>query len=325
MRSGAAAGTDGYFHEAAFYASDEEFLAIVLPFLTDGVAAGEPTLVTLAATNSQLVKSALSDTTGVTFIPADMQYARPAAAIRSYQELMTEHTKRGAPQIRIVGDVPHPGFGVPWGWWARYEAAVNDAYSAFPVWGLCPYDVRSAPAEVLADVTRTHPHLATSDGRHLQNPQFTAPAEVLNDLMGSAPPAETGSPAVELVNPTAAAARAAVQHAATSGLTMVTSTEVQDLVFAVSEAVENAAVHGRSPTRLRVWRHLDRLVAHVTDAGHGPRHPFVGLVRAVDSATAGVGLWLAHQMCADITLHRHSGGFTLRVTVGAATPHPLAP
>ena len=41
MRTGPAGGHDGIFHEAAFYASDEQFLAVVLPFLRDGVAAGE--------------------------------------------------------------------------------------------------------------------------------------------------------------------------------------------------------------------------------------------------------------------------------------------
>ena len=46
MRSGAAAGHRGYFHEAAFYSSTEEFLAVVVPFLREGVAAGEPIVVT---------------------------------------------------------------------------------------------------------------------------------------------------------------------------------------------------------------------------------------------------------------------------------------
>ena len=32
MRTGAAAGHRGYFHETAFYSSAEEFLAIVVPF-----------------------------------------------------------------------------------------------------------------------------------------------------------------------------------------------------------------------------------------------------------------------------------------------------
>ncbi len=42
MRTGAASGYVGNFHEAGFYGSDEEFLALIVPFVTDGLAAGEP-------------------------------------------------------------------------------------------------------------------------------------------------------------------------------------------------------------------------------------------------------------------------------------------
>jgi hypothetical protein len=42
VRTGEPAGHRGYFHEALLYNSEEEFLAAALPFLQDGVAAGEP-------------------------------------------------------------------------------------------------------------------------------------------------------------------------------------------------------------------------------------------------------------------------------------------
>ena len=38
MRTGAAAGHVGYFHEAVCYDSDEHLLGVVVPFLLDGVA-----------------------------------------------------------------------------------------------------------------------------------------------------------------------------------------------------------------------------------------------------------------------------------------------
>jgi len=45
MRTGAAAGHTGYYHEAVCYGSDDDLLAVTLPFLLGGVAAGEPTVV----------------------------------------------------------------------------------------------------------------------------------------------------------------------------------------------------------------------------------------------------------------------------------------
>ena len=52
---------------------------------------------------------------------------------------------------------------------ALQEAAVNEAYAEFPIWGMCPYDTRITPPAVLADVAATHPHLADAHGGHRRN------------------------------------------------------------------------------------------------------------------------------------------------------------
>ncbi|GAA3296538.1 hypothetical protein GCM10020218_080070 [Dactylosporangium vinaceum] len=155
MRSGPALGHSGLFHEAAFYGSDDEFLAVVVPFLRDGVAAGEPTVSLFGPHNQRLVRSVFGPDSGVEFIDGGRHYLRPASAIRRHRDMLTRYVDAGAVQIRIAGDVPHPGVGVPWEWWARYESAVNEVYDEFPMYGLCPYDTRTAPREILDDVQRT--------------------------------------------------------------------------------------------------------------------------------------------------------------------------
>lgn len=40
----------------------------------------------------------------------------------------------------------------------------------------------------------------------------------------------------------------------------------------------------------------NRVVAAITDQGAGPTNPFVGLVPATGTSSAGLGLWLVHQM-----------------------------
>jgi len=45
MRTGAARGHAGHFHEAGFYASDIDLRALILPFAEEGIAAGEPVIV----------------------------------------------------------------------------------------------------------------------------------------------------------------------------------------------------------------------------------------------------------------------------------------
>src|SRR4051794_16576560 len=300
MRMGALTDPGGYLHEAVLYDSDEEFLGVVVPFLQEGAAVGEPCLVALGAAATALVWAAVGDTAGLTFLGD--RYDRPASVIRSNRDLFAAHLTDGASQIRVASEVPHPGVGAPWDGWARYEAAVNHAYAEFPLWGLCAYDTRITPASVLDDVARTHPHLATADGRWI-NPRYQDPDEFLTRRPPSqGDPMETASPPViDLTDPTPAAARDAVHTAAAvrpdavrpdavrsdavrsdpvPGALQVEApppdtpqretppldaADVEHLVFAVSEAVTNALIHGRPPVRFRLWTAPDRIVATVTD------------------------------------------------------------
>jgi hypothetical protein len=193
MRMGAPTDRRGYLHEAVLYDSAEEFLGVVVPFLQEGVAAGEPCLVALRASTTSLVRAAVGDTTGLTFLGD--RYDRPASVIRSNRDLFAAHVADGASLIRVASEVPHPGVGAPWDGWARYEAAINRAYAEFPLWGLCAYDTRITPGSVLDDVARTHPHLTTADG-HQVNPRYQDPAEFLTRRPPSQPdPVEDRVPA----------------------------------------------------------------------------------------------------------------------------------
>ena len=332
---GAPTDRRGHVHEAVLYDSNEEFLGVVVPFLQEGVAVGEPCLVALGSSTAGLVRAAVGDTAGLTFL--DDGYKRPASVIRSSRDLFAAHVADGAVQIRVVSEVPHPGIGAPWDGWARYEAAVNRAFAEFPLWGLCAYDARITPAPVLGDVARTHPLLATADG-HRINPRYQDPAEFLTLRPASqADPVETTSPPViNLTDPTPATARDAARTASTlrPGTLRPDPTapgtpqheppqldpaDIDHLVFAVSEAVTNALIHGRRPVRFRLWTATDRIVATVTDRGDGPADPLAGLLPVTDTCSAGLGLWLTHQLCSHVTLDTTDDGFTIRLVVG--TPH----
>ncbi|MEV8440371.1 sensor histidine kinase [Actinosynnema sp. NPDC051121] len=309
MRTGAANGHVGYFHETAFYGSDDDYRSVVVPFVDEGVSACEPVLVACRAENERLIRDAVADPSGVVFLPGGDQYDRPTEAILGYRKLFAEYA--GAAQIRVLGDVPHPGVGVAWDWWSRYEAAVNEVFAEYPLWGLCPYDLRTTPARVLADVFRTHPRVAGTDGSHLPNPRYRS-AWALPSAVPTA--FEAGRPLVELTDPTPAEARRAVTTAC-SGVRL-TRDEVDDIVYAASEAVTNAHAHGRPPVRLRAWAGPSHVQVAVTDRGDGPSSPLAGLVPTDRSATAGVGLWLTHRTCRDVTMSRDAEGYTIRLTAG---------
>lgn len=319
MRSGAPADHTGYFHETAFYGSDEELVAIAAPFVEGGLAAGEPTLVALGARNADLLRRALGARDGLEFLPAGDQYARPARAIATYRELLAGYVARGAEQIRVIGDVPHPGTGAHWQPWLRYEAAVSTALEDFPLWGLCPYDLRITPPEVLADVERLHPHVVAADRSHRRSEQFADPASYVLDRLRDA----AGVPASEVVHPmlvlddvtSPGAVRRALRAVASE--VRLDAARVDDLVMAGSEVVTNALLHGDPPVDVRAWADGGEVVVQVTDRGQGFIDPLIGLLAAPLGSEGGYGLWVAHQVCDRVDLDLREDGFAVRLVMAA--------
>jgi anti-sigma regulatory factor (Ser/Thr protein kinase) len=311
MRTGVPAGHTGYYHEAIRYGSDDDLLAVVVPFLLDGVAAGEPTVVSLGESNTALVREAIGADVPVIYQSGGEVYARPAGAIRAYRDLFAEFTAQGAPQIRVVGELPPAVLGATWDWWARYESAINDAYDEFPLWSMCAYDERITPPEVMADVARTHPHFAGADRPGVA---YVEPDQFLRHLRPPAPdPLQQTPPAVELTDPIPARARAALSQVSDG---LLTPDALGDLRIAVTETVTNALSHGTPPIVVRIWPGPDRVVVTVTDQGKGPADPFAGLRAAPHAPTGGLGLWLTHQLCDHVAMSVDADGFTVRMISG---------
>lgn len=310
MRVGPPHDHVGTYHQAGFYESDEEFLNLLLPFVREGVAVGEPVITGYDERKTSLLREALGgDMAGVTAISDAALYASPARCITAYQKLFDHHVTQGAHQIRVGGDVPHPGNGGSFDGWDRYESAVNTVWGELPVWGFCLYDRRMSPAYVVDAVERTHPELVDPYAGAATNPRYDGPwAFRLNTLKPD--PLEASEPQIVLVDPAPRDVRLAIADlGAPDG-----DDAFHGLMLGASEAVANALAYGRAPVTVRVWRARDRLLVTVHDTGDGPSDPLVGLkTRAPHAAGAGLGLWLTHQMCDDVTLHRDEAGFTVRL------------
>jgi hypothetical protein len=172
----------------------------------------------------------------------------------------------GAGQIRIAGDVPHPGNGGRFEGWDRYESAVNTVWQDFPVWGRCLYDTATAPQAVLDVVERTHPRIVSPSGQRRASGRYQG-ALKFEGLPYTPDPLEDTAPTIELVNRSAAEAR----HALTQiGPGRIPTTTLDDLLIGVSEAVSNAQRHGRPPATVRIWATPARIVVTVHDKGRGP-------------------------------------------------------
>jgi hypothetical protein len=313
MRAGAARGQVGHFHEAGFYGSDAEFAALIVPFVEEGVAAGEPVIIGYDDRKAGLLRSWLADPSAVEFIGDQSLYATPARAIATYRRLFEFHTAMGAGQIRIAGDVPHPGNGGRFEGWDRYECAVNTVWQDFPVWGRCLYDTTTAPQTVLDIVERTHPRLVSPSGQRRASERYQQ-APVFEGLPPAPDSLEASTPMIELTDRPAADTRHAL---AQIGHGRVADTTLQDLIIGASEAVSNALRHGQPPATVRIWATPDRVVVSVHDPGPGPADPLAGLVPAAHSpSNPGLGLWVMHQLDIDTALILTGDGFTVRLRAG---------
>jgi anti-sigma regulatory factor (Ser/Thr protein kinase) len=316
MRTGAARGHAGHFHEAGFYGSDAEFRALIVPFAEEGIAAGEPVIIGYDDRKSGLLRSWLSDPSAVEFIAGTSLYATPARAIATYRRLLEFHLAMGAGQIRIAGDVPHPGNGGRFEGWDRYECALNTVWQEFPVWGLCLYDTATAPAAVLDVVERTHPRIVSPSAGRRPSGRYEHAAE-FRGLAVAPDPLERSAPLLELAGTSPGGARDAVARA---GSGRVADAVLDDLLIGTSEVVSNALLHGRPPAVIRIWAAPDRIVVHVRDSGPGPADPLAGLIPpAAGAMDPGLGLWVVHQLDIDVALIRGGDGFTVRLRAGPIT------
>ena len=298
-------GRPGLTHELLLHDSLEEMLAFVVPFVRDGVAARERTLLLVRPETAATVRSLVQPSSYLNLLPALGWSGRPAAELRAADTLLTGYGP-DAPRVRMLNEQPI----VPeaqWHEWRRIEAAVNVALSRHQAWLVCSYDRRTLSDERVADLFATHRLVGWGD-QHRDNDRYDDPFDFVAEHVDAPPdPAEGTTPAAELVDPSPGTARAAVLGFARHG--GVPAVDAEHLVFAASEAVGNALRHGRPPVVMRLWVQPGRIVVTVTDAGPGPSDPFVGLLPPEHGHGSGLGLWLSHQLV-DASHRRHADGYT---------------
>src|SRR6476620_1007370 len=146
-------------HEALVYSSDQEFLEWVVTFLQEGLASGDPTSIVLTPSNSALLRDALGqDGDRVSFVDAGATYRRPAAAFAAYRRHLEKELSRPEVElVRVIGEIP-PGLTTEeYAEWMRYESMFNRGFARYPLWGVCAYDTRARPEEIVGDALHTHP------------------------------------------------------------------------------------------------------------------------------------------------------------------------
>ena len=183
----------GYIHDALLYDSTDELAAAAVPFLMDGLAAGDAAVIATSTRTAVLLTEAVDADPRVHVLAGSGAYrARTPAAIVSFRRL-AEQRSAGSRRVRVVGEVDFGRTERDWLEWQRYEAVINHALAAWPLWGLCVYDNQRLPEQVLESAIRTHPNLVTPHWRGT-NPLFGDPARYLRLLPVPREPLEDTPP-----------------------------------------------------------------------------------------------------------------------------------
>jgi anti-sigma regulatory factor (Ser/Thr protein kinase) len=298
----------GFVHQALVYGSDQEFMDVALPFVGEGMAEGEPTLVAVQHRNVDNLRQALgADADGVTLLSVEQWYETSARSRDKFAAWASERVYGpGTGRVRLIGEPPWSlGHNAQVRDWARHESVINVAFDGLPVTSICPYDTRALPDDVLDHAQSTHPEIIARDGSWpsagYEDPEeFCRRLDSAVETPGGAPAATLEFTLDELIGVRRMVEAAAVGAGLSAG-------RAEELVLSVNEIATNAVLHGRSPATLTIWNTDGELLCEIRDTGDGIDDVLAGQLRPSLREPGGRGLWLTRLLCDAVEIGNGSG------------------
>lgn len=305
--------TPSFRHDVLFYDTATELAAVAVPFLLEGLAAGDGAVIAVGPEAAEVLRDAVGNHPLVLMLEQHALYrTRTPTAITTFRGL----GERASPGrwVRVVGEVDFGTTAADWHEWQRYEAVINSAFATSPLWGLCVMST-ALPEPLLSTARHTHTHVRSEAGR-AANADYIDPATYLATLPVPDVPLERTPPTLSADDVTDfVALRRSVrtQLGAVDGPPDL----IEDFLLAADEMLSNAFRHGRSPVGLRLWTAPGALVCTISDAGAGRIDPFAGYgpAHGEDLSAGGMGLWLARQLCDHVVIRSDEHGSSVRLTI----------
>jgi anti-sigma regulatory factor (Ser/Thr protein kinase) len=300
----------GLTHRAFMYDEDTDFLRAAVPFVREGIDAGEAVLAISSARGVTDLRRALgSDSDAVEFGDSACWYVRPARTIAAYSSFVAENATA---RIRVMAEPGwDTGSAAEISEWTRYEAIVNQAFVDVDASVLCVYDRRTTDPRLLDGAVRTHPELTDGARARPNDAYLDAPAihaRIDRDPLPPPPPDAAPIPIDDLT-----AMRSAMSgHARAGGMSRP---RLNDLLVAATEVATNAIRHGRAPVRCRMWSEGDDLVVDVTDQGSWRPDGVPGFIPPDPAVRSGLGLWGVRMLCALVQIRTCQPGTQVRLHV----------
>lgn len=308
----------GYVHDALYVTSERDLLLQCGELARTGLAEGDKVVLICRDRITDLLVADLGDDERIGVLPAEQVHRHATRALAAYCRLVQDELAAGSSRVRLVTEVDLGDDFDAWLEWMRFEALCNRVLDGLPLWSVCVYDRSRVPPEALVSAGVTHPNLVDGGVRR-SNPLYQEPAEVLLTRADDGPdPLEAGVPEVEIpdvrdVRELRRVLREALRAACRPRMA---GDAADDFQLAVGEVVTNAMSHGNPPVRFRLWTAPGKVVCTVTDTGPGTGDPFAGYMplHGERPLQAGMGLWLARQLCHRLQMSRGPEGFTVRLT-----------
>jgi anti-sigma regulatory factor (Ser/Thr protein kinase) len=301
---------DEFVHPALLYCGDKEYLAGTVPFIHDGLAAGEPVAVAVPGANLDLIRRALgADAQRVLLRDMTVAGRNPGRIIPAV--LLAFANARPGQRVRLIGEPIWAGrSATEYPACAQHEALINVAFAGRPATILCPYNTELLDPVWVQDAYRTHPLMWDASGR-IDSADYDDPAAVAQSFNRPLPdpPAYAVTTTVDVLT-LAAVRRFVGAHASRAGLTPA---HVADLTLAVNELAANAVEHGGGTGEVALWTEEDQLVCQLSDCGY-LSEPLAGRIPVpADAPTGGRGLLLVNQLCDLVRVHTTPAGTTIRI------------
>ncbi|MCW2618416.1 MAG: hypothetical protein JWR28_1565 [Modestobacter sp.] len=299
-------------HSAHFYGDDHEFLAGVVPFVREGLAADDAVVVVEPARRLTLLREALADdAAAVQFHDMAAVGANPARILAVWQEIVAQQVAAGR-TLRGVGEPAFVGRREPELLECHlHELLLNHAFDGGAPWRLlCPYDEQGLPPAVCDGARATHPAWSGATGQ-VHGP--AVPGTAVQAAFSAPLPAPPRTPQRGRSYRTGdlpAVRQLVAENARSWGLS---GERVEALVLAASELATNSVRHGGGEGALSAWRDFGGGVLEFTDGGH-LTDPLAGRRAPSKDLAGGRGLYLVNQLCDLVQLRSSPAGTTVRVT-----------
>ena len=300
---------NGLRHEACLYNGQDEFVKLMMPWVRDGIANGDPIIAVSHSANLDALRDALgADARQVEMRTSDSWYLSPAKSFRGFINFASAHPNASC--VRMIGEPIWPlGWAAAVREYAHYEAVFNVIAGDSPIWARCPYATSELPDAVLEHALSTHPHVNTAETSSASG-RFVEPEDYCARLAAAmSEPAEPTEP-IPVTADLQSLCQAVAAEAAAAG---VLPARLRSLQLAVHELAANALGHGDGSATLRTWTSADSFVCEVSSSGRELSETTAGYVPINPAIGGGRGLWLVRQLCDLVEVRSRNGRNAIRV------------